>query len=1015
MRKLFTLSRLAALLLTAIMALPLWADGNPIPEEWNKDAGYTEETPVNLQKEFPIGTQFNIIEEFPALAGKTFFVNYGGNYYNIPASDNQSVCVFGVSVPQWASGHQFDVFTLGDGYCIAGGDAHMTVWSFDYYYDDLNLRNIYTKKYTYNITIHVSNKLQPGYAGGSEADPTAIHDIKMYEGEKRENWITFYACQASYFSAYEENPAYLDVHCDEVTDEYYNQYPTLTSSDASIVQIGTASYNSNLPTLEALAPGTVTITVTSIDPGEYYTQATKTFKVTVMEGGQQHPGEGGLHFTNLNRHDPDNPLFSAYTGHEFALPTLVNETGLPNSELQFSSDNPSVATIDGNGVISLTGAFGETRISVEQKYHPKYHSDRFVLVVSDPFSVMGSAVSPSQYNDILNDGGSLKYNPETHTFTMTNLHKNFLAGHSFTEDEKYHFLHDDINNFIDWYMEDDVNIHLVGKNEILNANRIVQTDTTVCHNVSFTGNGSLYAKIYFTSFVNGVRTNAVVRGATDYREAEAEGDITTNITIDGASVTVDRDVTYDLHYPNFYSQVISGNKLKVINNGYIHAHLIGSVWGISRAKAVISLKELETDATTDLYSYLEWDTDPFGYNYDDPNGKIYMSRTFKCSGGWAIEFETGPTINVAKAYLEYDFGSQDPGTSGDIMFKNSAAAEYTGSSVVMYSGYTDDEVESALKTIGPGTESWYNTLPGALTVYLSQGSGSFSLYGYVYSGYLLKVMIVDGDKTHISCFAPAGYTTYTEQYKLENDSYAVIYLQQETPSGAPARRAPQQKYYSDPHIYLWSLNADPDYVGPMVTVTAKQDPDAAGNYYATFYYENENYRLSNDGTEAYYATIDANGNLQMTLVAENTNVILKDHAVILKATKPTIGLIPEFSTPTYPVKPEANTAANQLQGVDIETAAPANCYVLSGRSADGNTTGVGFYEFSGTLAAHKAYLTYGGAGAPQRMRFIFNNEQQATGLDNTNSAVKSEKRIEDGQLIIIKNGVRYNAQGQIVK
>ena len=153
----------------------------------------------------------------------------------------------------------------------------------------------------------------------------------------------------------------------------------------------------------------------------------------------------------------------------------------------------------------------------------------------------------------------------------------------------------------------------------------------------------------------------------------------------------------------------------------------------------------------------------------------------------------------------------------------------------------------------------------------------------------------------------------------------------------------------------------------------------------------------------------------MTLVAENDNVILKDHAVILKATKPTIGLIPEFSTPTYPVKPEANTAANQLQGVDIETAAPANCYVLSGRSADGNTTGVGFYEFSGTLAAHKAYLTYGGAGAPQRMRFIFNNEQQATGLDNTNSAFKSEKRLEDGQLIIIKNGVRYNAQGQIVK
>lgn len=1015
MRKFTLFSRLAALLLTAIMALPLWADGNPIPEEWNKDAGYTEETPVNLQKEFPIGTQFNIIEEFPALAGKTFFVNYGGNYYNIPASDNQDVCVFGVSVPQWASGHQFDVFTLGDGYCIAGGDAHMTVWSFDYYYDDLNLRNIYTKKYTYNITIHVSNKLQPGYAGGSEADPTAIHDIKMYEGEKRENWITFYACQASYFSAYEENPAYLDVHCDEVTDEYYNQYPTLTSSDASIVQIGTASYNPNLPTLEALAPGTVTITVTSIDPGEYYTQVTKTFKVTVMEGVQQHPGEGGLHFTNLNRHDPDFPLFSAYTGHEFALPTLVNETGLPNSELQFSSDNPSVATIDENGVISLTGAFGETRISVEQRYYPKNHSDRFVLVVSDPFSVMGSAVSPSQYNDILNDGGSLKYNPETHTFTMTNLYKNFLAGHSFTEDEKYHYLHDDIHNFIDWNMPDDINIYLIGHNEILNANRIVMTDTTICNNVSFSGSGSLYAKIYFNSFVNGVRTNAVVRGYNDYREVEAEGDITTNITIDGASVTIERDVTYDINYPNFYSQVISGNKLKVINSGYIHANLVGSIWGISRAKAVISLNELQTDATTELYSYLEWDSDPFGYNYDDPNGKKYMSKTFLQQGGWAVEFETGPTITVAATAMNYNFRWEDPGTSDDIMFQNSAAAQFQGGQgVLMYSGYTDAQVENALKTLGPGTASWYNAIPGALTLYLAEGSGSFTLNSIVNPGYLLKVMIVDGDKTHKLSFTGNGSSqSYVGQYMLGRDSYAAIYLQQ-APAGAPARRAPQQKLDA-PGIILSGLSADPEYVGPMETVTAKQDPDATGNYYSTFYYKEQNYRLSNDGTEAYYATIDANGNLQMTLVAENDNVILKDHAVILKATKPTIGLIPEFSTPTYPVKPEANTAANQLQGVDIETAAPANCYVLSGRSADGNTTGVGFYEFSGTLAAHKAYLTYGGAGAPQRMRFIFNNEQQATGLDNTNSAFKSEKRIEDGQLIIIKNGVRYNAQGQIVK
>ena len=89
--------------------------------------------------------------------------------------------------------------------------------------------------------------------------------------------------------------------------------------------------------------------------------------------------------------------------------------------------------------------------------------------------------------------------------------------------------------------------------------------------------------------------------------------------------------------------------------------------------------------------------------------------------------------------------------------------------------------------------------------------------------------------------------------------------------------------------------------------------------------------------------------------------------------------------------------------------------MLSGHSTDNSVTGVGFYAFSGTIPAHKAYLINGGASAPKRMRFIFNEEQQATGMENAAEALKSEKRIENGQLIIIKNGVRYNAQGQVVK
>ena len=105
---------------------------------------------------------------------------------------------------------------------------------------------------------------------------------------------------------------------------------------------------------------------------------------------------------------------------------------------------------------------------------------------------------------------------------------------------------------------------------------------------------------------------------------------------------------------------------------------------------------------------------------------------------------------------------------------------------------------------------------------------------------------------------------------------------------------------------------------------------------------------------------------------------------------------------------------NCLLGTDVAMSAPDNCYVISGHSSDNSVQGVGFYQYTGTLKAHKAYTIYGGAGAPPRkMHFIFDSAQGVESVQS--SAVRSQKLIENGQLIIIKNGVRYNAQGQIVK
>lgn len=191
----------------------------------------------------------------------------------------------------------------------------------------------------------------------------------------------------------------------------------------------------------------------------------------------------------------------------------------------------------------------------------------------------------------------------------------------------------------------------------------------------------------------------------------------------------------------------------------------------------------------------------------------------------------------------------------------------------------------------------------------------------------------------------------------------------------------------------------------ITAVTANEDPLHPGVYYSTFYNSEGQYTLP-EGVEAYVATLNE-VTLLLTKIAEEGEVIPSNTAVILKSSSGSFSLMPSTDDPV------TFSATNNLQGVDVEADTPANCYVLSG-----SAQGVGFYRYTGaTLGAHKAYLIVGGSGAPARMPFVFNEQNTATGIDHqiVNRKSSNGKWIENGQLIIIRNGVRYNAQGQIVK
>ena len=189
-------------------------------------------------------------------------------------------------------------------------------------------------------------------------------------------------------------------------------------------------------------------------------------------------------------------------------------------------------------------------------------------------------------------------------------------------------------------------------------------------------------------------------------------------------------------------------------------------------------------------------------------------------------------------------------------------------------------------------------------------------------------------------------------------------------------------------------------------ITANQDPQNPGTYYSTFYHSSRDNTLP-AGVEAFKASISGDA-LNLTSVAVAGQSIPAGNAVILKSTVQNYTLT--ASAPT-----SSSYSENNLQGTDAALTNPnyGRVYVLSGE--DG---AVGFYKLASgaTIPAHKAYVTLpgGGAGAPKRLRFVFD---AATGVDQitNDQSPMTNKVLRDGQLIIIRNGVEYNANGQIVK
>ena len=219
-----------------------------------------------------------------------------------------------------------------------------------------------------------------------------------------------------------------------------------------------------------------------------------------------------------------------------------------------------------------------------------------------------------------------------------------------------------------------------------------------------------------------------------------------------------------------------------------------------------------------------------------------------------------------------------------------------------------------------------------------------------------------------------------------------------------------QKDLIDASTLLKLTDAEDAYASLNVDITAKPDPVNDGVYYSTFYDGSRQLQLPAN-VEAYTATVSGDKML-LKKVAVPGDILPAATAVVLRASQADFTLIPSAASPV-------SVENNALRGTDVNMEVPSDhCYVLSG--ADGF---VGFYPLSApyTLSAHKAYIDLdnlpgGTNNAPRRLRFVFSEEQTATGMENVqNEETKAQKVMIDGVMYIIRGEHMYDAQGQIVK
>jgi hypothetical protein len=168
--------------------------------------------------------------------------------------------------------------------------------------------------------------------------------------------------------------------------------------------------------------------------------------------------------------------------------------------------------------------------------------------------------------------------------------------------------------------------------------------------------------------------------------------------------------------------------------------------------------------------------------------------------------------------------------------------------------------------------------------------------------------------------------------------------------------------------------------------------------------------------KAYKAAYSNNGGNEVLVLTELADGIIPagEGVLIEGAASTTYGFTSTATTPATDMTDNDLIGTTTLTDVSAQRVT-SDIFCLRRTELFGTTA---FCLYSGQyIPAGKAYLALpqinGQAGAPRNIRMVFNT---ATGIEDVQGTqVQGTKVIENGQLIIIRDGKRYNAQGARVQ